>query len=277
MNRSIKNYFTTGELSALCQIPRKTLLYYDKLGLISPEVVDDNGYRYYKRSQLFLLELIITLRHLDVSLKDIQSYLNSKTPEGYILMLKRKKAELDKQINELRTLSQHLEEYIPKLENGHDFPIGEISIQTLPDQYLYLSNPLKNCVNFKTRSSVSATLFTDLRKKHCINQHFFGYMMDNTVLNGHGKSADYIKYYFYPLTGKEPQFTCTLKPAGTYITLYCNGVYMTNNKEYLQKIANYCKEHELVPDSYIYVTYIKNYWLTDKADEYIFKIELRIK
>lgn len=53
MNRSIKNYFTTGELSALCQIPRKTLLYYDKLGLISPEVVDDNGYRYYKRSQLF--------------------------------------------------------------------------------------------------------------------------------------------------------------------------------------------------------------------------------
>lgn len=53
MSKNIQNYFTTGELSQLCKIPRKTLLYYDKLGLITPELVDENGYRYYKRSQLF--------------------------------------------------------------------------------------------------------------------------------------------------------------------------------------------------------------------------------
>lgn len=43
MQKGIQNYFTTGELSQLCKIPRKTLLYYDKLGLITPEVVDENG------------------------------------------------------------------------------------------------------------------------------------------------------------------------------------------------------------------------------------------
>lgn len=69
MGRSTQNYFTSGELSNLCKIPRKTLLYYDKLGLITPELIDDNGYRYYKRSQLFLLELIITLRRLNIPLK----------------------------------------------------------------------------------------------------------------------------------------------------------------------------------------------------------------
>lgn len=56
MSKNLQNYFTTGELSQLCKIPRKTLLYYDKLGLITPELVDENGYRYYKRSQLFLLQ-----------------------------------------------------------------------------------------------------------------------------------------------------------------------------------------------------------------------------
>lgn len=43
MSKNLQNYFTTGELSQLCKIPRKTLLYYDKLGLITPELVDENG------------------------------------------------------------------------------------------------------------------------------------------------------------------------------------------------------------------------------------------
>ena len=44
MSKNIQNYFTTGELSQLCKIPRKTLLYYDKLGLITPELVDEICY-----------------------------------------------------------------------------------------------------------------------------------------------------------------------------------------------------------------------------------------
>ena len=35
MKEPIDNYFTTGELAKLCKIPRKTLLYYDSLGLIT--------------------------------------------------------------------------------------------------------------------------------------------------------------------------------------------------------------------------------------------------
>ena len=83
MIKNIQNYFTTGELSQLCKIPRKTLLYYDKLGLITPELVDENGYRYYKRSQLFLLQLILTLRQLDVPIARIKDYLANRSPQNY--------------------------------------------------------------------------------------------------------------------------------------------------------------------------------------------------
>ena len=71
MKEPIDNYFTTGELAKLCKIPRKTLLYYDSLGLITPEVIEENGYRYYKRTQLFALELILTMRKLDIPLAEI--------------------------------------------------------------------------------------------------------------------------------------------------------------------------------------------------------------
>lgn len=83
MSKNIQNYFTTGELSQLCKIPRKTLLYYDKLGLITPELVDENGYRYYKRSQLFLLQLILTLRRLDVPIARIKDYLANRSLQNY--------------------------------------------------------------------------------------------------------------------------------------------------------------------------------------------------
>ena len=47
MEKNKKKLFTTGELASLCNIHRKTLLFYDRLGLIKPEFIDNNGYRYY--------------------------------------------------------------------------------------------------------------------------------------------------------------------------------------------------------------------------------------
>ena len=87
MKKPIDNYFTTGELASLCKIPRKTLLYYDSLGLITPEVVEENGYRYYKRTQLFALELILTMRKLDIPLAEIKSYLANKSYSNYQQLL----------------------------------------------------------------------------------------------------------------------------------------------------------------------------------------------
>ena len=83
MKEPIDNYFTTGELAKLCKIPRKTLLYYDSLGLITPEVIEENGYRYYKRTQLFALELILTMRKLDIPLAEIKTYLSNKSYTNY--------------------------------------------------------------------------------------------------------------------------------------------------------------------------------------------------
>ena len=41
---------------------------------------DDNGYRYYSLSQYFSLEILITMRKLDIPLQDIMFYLKNKNP-----------------------------------------------------------------------------------------------------------------------------------------------------------------------------------------------------
>lgn len=52
---------------------------------------------------------------------------------------------------------------------------------------------------------------------------------------------------------------------------------MKNYDKYINTLSEYCKHNMLVPISDIYITSIKNFWLTDEISEYIYKIEVQIK
>ena len=60
--------FTIGQFAALHNINKKTLMWYDEIGLFKPAVVKENGYRYYTYYQSSLLETILMLREGNLSL-----------------------------------------------------------------------------------------------------------------------------------------------------------------------------------------------------------------
>lgn len=69
-----KKYYTAGELARLFNIPKQTMLYYDKMGILKPEFVAENGYRYYSTPQYLTLEIILFLRKMDISVPDIHKF-----------------------------------------------------------------------------------------------------------------------------------------------------------------------------------------------------------
>ena len=66
-----RNCFTAGELANLFGISKQTLLYYDKIHLLSPDFISENGYRHYAIEQYLYLEIIVNMRSLDFSIADI--------------------------------------------------------------------------------------------------------------------------------------------------------------------------------------------------------------
>lgn len=44
INKDKRKYFTAGELAAIFNISKQSLLYYDKVNLLSPDFVSENGY-----------------------------------------------------------------------------------------------------------------------------------------------------------------------------------------------------------------------------------------
>ena len=71
--------YKTGEVADLAGITIRTLRYYDSIGLLKPGKVLGNGHRLYDSNDIKKLQVILGLKVLGFSLKDIQKYL--ETPD----------------------------------------------------------------------------------------------------------------------------------------------------------------------------------------------------
>lgn len=71
----MNEYYTTGKFAKLANVTERTLRYYDKVGLLKPSFVADNGYRQYSQSDLLKLQKILLFKNLGFSLEDIEPLL----------------------------------------------------------------------------------------------------------------------------------------------------------------------------------------------------------
>lgn len=79
MVHDMNKLFTIGQFAKLHEINKKTLMWYDEIGILKPAVIRENGYRYYSFAQSSILETILMLRELNVSISEIQNFLKNRS------------------------------------------------------------------------------------------------------------------------------------------------------------------------------------------------------
>lgn len=92
---------TVSEVSALTGLSVRTLHYYDEIGLLKPESVGENSYRFYGEKSLARLQEIMFLRELDFPLKEISAVLldpkydkaKALSNQRELLLLKKRRLE----------------------------------------------------------------------------------------------------------------------------------------------------------------------------------------
>lgn len=85
-------------------LSRSTLLYYDSIGLLRPIYRTEAGYRLYSDEMRERLRLICSYRETGMSLKEIASVLDRKSPDK--ALLEQRLAEINKSIRFLRIQQQ---------------------------------------------------------------------------------------------------------------------------------------------------------------------------
>lgn len=95
-------FFSSGEFAARSKIPKKTLLYYDEIGLLKPGKVDSNRYRYYHFSQLTTASKIKALQAIGMSLKEIKEAIGLDDVDSGLALLEKQRILLREKLDSLQ-------------------------------------------------------------------------------------------------------------------------------------------------------------------------------
>lgn len=87
-----------GRFAKMCRLSIKALRHYDDTKLLTPARIDENGYRYYERTQARRAISIALMRSLDLPLPTIREVLASESPETLASTLAAERARIERDL-----------------------------------------------------------------------------------------------------------------------------------------------------------------------------------
>ena len=102
---------TCGTFAKICGIEKHVLFHYDEIDLFKPIYVNEKGYRYYSYHQYDTFKVIMALKKLGMSLKDIKTYLDKRNPQLFLELLDQQEHKLIEYINELQQIHEMLKNF----------------------------------------------------------------------------------------------------------------------------------------------------------------------
>jgi DNA-binding transcriptional MerR regulator len=109
--------YTVHELSDIASVSKRTLRYYDQIGLLKPNKINSSGYRIYGSDEVDLLQQILFYKELGIDLKSIKKIITNPKFD-YISSLKEHLIKLEKNKDNLEILIKNVKNTILSKEGG---------------------------------------------------------------------------------------------------------------------------------------------------------------
>lgn len=265
-----KFLYTTGQFAKLNGINKRTLHYYDEIGLFSPEFKEENGYRYYTCFQTVQLEQIVTLRKIGLSIEEIIHYQQSPSDDSFSELITEKKSLIDKSIQELLNAKTFLEQKSNKLSLSLAAKHGKIEIITLPEKRILLSDPITGAYD-DDDFAVAGDFSLRLKSIFGLYDNFGSRISTDQISNGNFHNYD----CFFAYGRYDIDIYDTIRPAGTYLRTFCIGSWDKLKKIY-RAINDFTKENEMELCGFAYEEGLNEMSLRGR-DDYITMITIGCK
>ncbi|MFR9215119.1 MAG: MerR family transcriptional regulator [Ruthenibacterium sp.] len=263
--------FTIGQFAALHGINKKTLMWYDEIGLFKPFSVDEeNGYRYYSYYQSSLLETILMLRDMRVPVCEIQAFVSNRSASGMMQTLQTQITEIDRGIARLKETRRRLEEYRQEMEALLNEDLARICVvqseaRRLATVEILPGQPFEEQIE----KMIAKTKRYGLPRMYRAS---YGSMLPVESL--YAGEFDRYAMLFMDAPHVRPGRGVHKKPQGSYIRAFCKGSWDKLPARY-QDILRYAAENGLVLTGFAYETGI-NEMVIDSMEDYVTKIEIPV-
>lgn len=210
-----KTQMTIKEFSRLTGIKRENLRFYDRIGLLSPEMRGENNYRYYSRHQLNAAFLISSLRGLGVGIEDIKQYSVQCTPEKTLALFAQQEERIQAEIQHLREISLIMQMHCDMVREALFYHENALFLSEKGRESIFLCPPIPADMD----TDEGGIFSYDYAEANGIN---LGFPQGTLIAQERLKSADIAlvdQYYFKVNNGGNAS-----KPAGLYAIIYgkCN-------------------------------------------------------
>lgn len=260
---------SSGEFAQMCNISRELLIHYDKIGLLKPKEVKENGYRYYSLRQLYMFDVIRFFMDTGMPMKEIKHYIDNRSTELFIdtaqtsiEQMKRYREILDARIGmmeKMRYITQRallFPKNKPRLSYWDDLWVITTDIKRERTQQAYaeaVSEHSDYC-----RNTAGVSIFP------------LGRIVDIPDIQ---KPEE---YYYTKLTTwiTSPENTAKLngrieqKPRGNYAVILHQGGTSTAEKSY-KKLFKFIHQEGLEILSPVYELDMNSYLMSESADDYL--------
>lgn len=231
--------------------------------------MNENGYRFYSHEQTFDFHMLLALKALQIPLDEIKHYVNKRTPQSTIQLLKNKIHQIDDEIERMNQLKESILLRLPLIEKVANTETDSIFIQKIEEQYFRLE-PISQVKGHATNYLTWHSLFTE-ENKHQLNESLYGQMVSKDKLNNHQYEPDHI---LIEVTKDYPHYF--VKKAGKYVVGHKKGKVL-DGIPLIEKLMEYIEEHHLEIDGNAYEFFIVDGFYASDYDERILEIQIPVK
>ena len=269
----MKEYYKIGEISNLYGICTDSLRYYEEIGILKPKR-DYNGYRMYSISDIRTLNILRDLRSVGLSMSEIKEHLDNFDLESTVNLFKREIETIDKKIDELQNLrtglSQRIDEIHEHLNGPWVFNKAEI-VYKEERKILQLSEHVYRDENLDF-------VIKKLQKEnedqlYLIGNGDIGATIPLDTLSS-GKYGDFNSAFC--ICRNDSDTYDAVLPEGKYLSATISGSYKYIPEAW-QGLLSYACEQGLTPVDDPIELYIIDNHDTNKEEEYITQIQVRIE
>lgn len=258
-------FLSTGDLVKILGTTKNTLFHYDSMGLFSPMLVQENGYRAYSYRQLETFLAIAFLRRLGMPLKEIKEYMQNRTPKRLESLLTDQLRQTREELEHLRRIEQFLLYHLENLAEVQALDLSTITVEEQPEQLLSCSLPIhaQDERDLLLKLGQFFSRATEFRRG-------MGAALDMQDIQ-QGRYHRY-RYFFSPTDQPDdPKARICRKPKGRYVVGYHAGAYPCLPQSY-ERMIQFAQREGIALGEWAYEEYLIDDLYVIHESQYVTRI-----
>ncbi len=262
--------FPISQFAKLSRTTRDTLLYYDRIGLISPIARGENKYRYYSSDQLAVANVIRALQEAGLSLAELKEWHDRRNPENVDDTLSGQMEWIDGKIEELLRTKKLLSTLRQSIRSAANVDEGAITIRYLPEEPIILGEP-NDYARGKNEYDALLRFYQSIESRYLdvdLNYPVCAFFPEERVKRGDWRLPE--RYYFHNPSGRDK------RPAAHYAIGYARGGYGRSDALY-RRLIGHINEHGYEICGGAYEEYPLNEVCVADDENYLMRILIAVR